>query len=164
MDLLAVNALARAIYKDAFDMPGYPPNLAIFTFLDDRSHQLQGDWDWAADVVVSILHTEAGRDPRNKELHDLVGELSTRSEEFRTRWSAHNVRHHGTGFKTFHHPVVGELSFAYEAVEMNSEPGLTLTFYTAEPGSPSEEALNLLASWAATEFPRRPEAQTKTDA
>uniref|UniRef100_UPI0039EE3AB4 helix-turn-helix transcriptional regulator n=1 Tax=Sinomonas sp. G460-2 TaxID=3393464 RepID=UPI0039EE3AB4 len=86
LDLIAVNSLARAFYKDAFDMPGYPPNLAIFTFLDERSRSLQTDWGWAANMVVSILRSEAGRDPDNKELHDLVGELSTRSEEFRRRW------------------------------------------------------------------------------
>ena len=79
-----------------------------------------------------------------------MGELSTRSDEFRRRWGAHNVRH-GTGAKTFHHPIVGELTLAYEGLEMAAEPGLTLTIYTAEPGSPSEEALRLLASWAASQ-------------
>ena len=152
MDLLAVNALARAFYKDVYDMPGQPPNLARFTFLDERGRDFHADWDTAADVVVSILRTEAGRDPHNKELHDLVGELSTRSQEFRRRWSSHNVRHHGAGFKTFRHPIVGEITIAYEGLEMAAEPGLTLTIYSAEPGSPSEQAMRLLASWAATEY------------
>ncbi len=152
MDLLAVNSLARAFYKDVYDMPGQPPNLARFTFLDERGRDFHADWDSAADVVVSILRTEAGRDPHNKELHDLVGELSTRSQEFRRRWSSHNVRHHGAGFKTFRHPIVGEITIAYEGLEMAAEPGLTLTIYSAEPGSPSEQALRLLASWAATEY------------
>ena len=152
MDLLAVNSLARAFYKDVYDMPGQPPNLARFTFLDERGRDFHADWDSAADVVVSILRTEAGRDPHNKELHDLVGELSTRSQEFRRRWSSHNVRHHGAGFKTFRHPIVGEITVAYEGLEMAAEPGLTLTIYSAEPGSPSEQALRLLASWAATEY------------
>ena len=152
MDLLAVNSLARAFYKDVYDMPGQPPNLARFTFLDERGRDFHADWDSAADVVVSILRTEAGRDPHNKELHDLVGELSTRSQEFRRRWSSHNVRHHGAGFKTFRHPIVGEITIAYEGLEMAAEAGLTLTIYSAEPGSPSEQALRLLASWAATEY------------
>jgi transcriptional regulator with XRE-family HTH domain len=152
MDLLAVNTLARAFYKDVYDMPGQPPNLARFIFLDERGRDFHPDWDAAADVVVSILRAEAGRDPHNKELHDLVGELGTRSQEFRRRWSSHNVRHHGAGFKTFRHPVVGEITIAYEGLEMAAEPGLTLTIYTAEPGSPSEEAMRLLASWAATEY------------
>ena len=150
MDLLAANALARAFYMDVYDMPGQPPNIARFTFLDDRAHDLYPDWDMFADVTVAILRTEAGRDPHNKELHDLIGELSTRSTEFRRRWGAHNVRHHGTGVKTFHHRIVGDLTLAYEGLEMAAEPGLTLTIYAAEPGSASEERLRLLASWAAS--------------
>jgi hypothetical protein len=87
--------------------------------------------------------------PYDKGLHDLVGELSTRSEEFRRRWGTHDVRTHGAGTKTFHHPVVGDLVLAYESMDLRSEPGLAMTIYTAEPGSPSAEALALLASWAA---------------
>jgi transcriptional regulator with XRE-family HTH domain len=151
MDLLAVNRLARAFYRDVYDMPGQSPNIARFTFLDARAHDFYPDWEQFADVTVAILRTEAGRDPHNRELHDLIGELGTRSDEFRSRWGAHNVRHHGTGFKTFHHPVVGDLTLAFEGLEMAAEPGLTLTIYTAEPGSPSEEAIRLLASWAASE-------------
>ncbi len=77
--------------------------------------------------------------------------MSTRSDDFRTRWGAHNVRHHGTGIKRFHHQAVGDLTLAYEGLEMAAEPGLTLTVYTSEPASPSEEGLRLLASWAATQ-------------
>ena len=97
-----------------------------------------------------ILRTEAGRNPHDRQLHDLVGELSTRSDDFRTRWGSHNVRHHGTGTKRFNHPVVGELTLAYEGLEMAAEPGLTLTIYAAEPGSASAERLQLLGSWAAS--------------
>ena len=114
---------------------GDPPNFARNTFLDDDSHRFYPDWDTAADTSVAILRTEAGRNPYDKGLHDLVGELSTRSEEFRRRWSAHNVRYHGAGTKHFHHDVVGNLDLAYESVDMISEPGLTLTLYAAEPGS-----------------------------
>ncbi|MCW2958392.1 MAG: transcriptional regulator [Solirubrobacterales bacterium] len=150
MDLLAANALGRAFYKDAYDMPGQPPNIARFTFLDERSYSFYPDWDSFAEITVSILRTEAGRDPHNKELHDLIGELSTRNEEFRRLWGAQDVRHHGTGFKTFHHSVVGEMTLAYEGMEMEAEHGLTLTIYAAEPGSPSAERMRLLASWAAS--------------
>lgn len=152
MDLLAANNLARAFYKDVYEMPGQPPNLARHTFLDERAHDFYPDWELFAEVNVAILRTEAARDPHNKGLHDLIGELSTRSEEFRSRWAAHNVRHHGTGSKTFRHPIVGELTLAYEGLELAAEPGLTLTIYAAEPGSASEQALRLLASWAATEY------------
>ncbi|MFF9586842.1 helix-turn-helix transcriptional regulator [Streptomyces achromogenes] len=150
MDILAANQLARALYADVFASPGNQRNLARFNFLDPASRRFYPDWDLAADVAVAILRTEAGRNPHDKELHDLVGELSTRSDDFRTRWGAHNVRHHGTGTKRFHHQAVGDLTLAYEGLEMAAEPGLTVTIYTAEPGSPSEEGLRLLASWAAT--------------
>ncbi|UGQ11082.1 helix-turn-helix transcriptional regulator [Yinghuangia sp. ASG 101] len=164
MDLLAANALARAFYADAYafaeDAPNRrPANLARFQFLAPDARRFYPDWELAADICVAILRTEAGRNPHDKDLHDLVGELSTRSDAFRTRWGAHNVRHHGTGSKRFHHGVVGELTLAYEGLEMAAEPGLTLTVYTAEPGSPSAEALRLLASWAAThETEEQPQA------
>ncbi|WP_072479542.1 helix-turn-helix domain-containing protein [Amycolatopsis australiensis] len=150
LDLLAANRLARAFYADVYAGSQQPPNLARFQFLDPAARRFYPDWDFFADVCVEILHVEAGRNPHDKGLHDLVGELSTRSDEFRTRWGAHNVRHHGTGSKTFDHPVVGRLTLAYEGLELTAEPGLTLTIYTAEPGSPSEAALRLLSSWAAT--------------
>jgi hypothetical protein len=97
-----------------------------------------------------LLRTEAGRDPHNRDLTNLVGELATRSDEFRTRWAAHNVRLHQRGTKTFHHPVVGRLELSFDAMDLPADPGLTLTAYTAEPASPSEDGLRLLASWAAT--------------
>ncbi|MFI8420411.1 helix-turn-helix transcriptional regulator [Streptomyces sp. NPDC085479] len=155
MDLLAANTLARAFYSDVYASPGNQTNLARFNFLDPASRRFYPDWETFADVAVAILRTEAGRNPYDRGLHDLVGELSTRSEEFRTRWGAHDVRRHGTGTKRFRHAVVGDLTLAFEGLEMAAEPGLTLTVYTAEPGSPSEEGLRLLASWAATERAER---------
>ncbi|MYW05209.1 helix-turn-helix transcriptional regulator [Streptomyces sp. SID3343] len=160
MDLLATNGLARAFYDDVYATPHNQANLARFNFLDPASRRFYPDWDQAADVAVAILRTEAGRNPHDKDLHDLVGELSTRSDDFRTRWGAHNVRHHGTGTKRYHHPTIGELTLAYEGLEMAAEPGLTLTIYAAEPGSPSEEGLRILASWAAT---HHTETLTRTD-
>jgi hypothetical protein len=152
MDLLATNHLGQAMHSSLYDNdPSGQPNFARYTFLDDDSHRFYPDWDTAADTCVAILRTEAGRDPYNKGLHDLVGELSTRSEDFRRRWSAHNVRYHGAGTKHFHHRVVGNLELAYESVDMISEPRLTMTIYAAQPGSPTEHALALLASWAATQ-------------
>lgn len=150
MDLLATNHLARAFYCDLYADPRRPPNIARYTFLDTAGQRFHPDWDSVADICVAILRTEAGQSPHDRQLHDLVGELSTRSDEFRTRWGSHNVRHHGTGTKRFHHPLVGDLTLAYEGLEMAAEPGLTLTIYTAEPESPSAERLQLLGSWAAT--------------
>ncbi|HEY3477951.1 MAG TPA: helix-turn-helix transcriptional regulator [Streptomyces sp.] len=151
MDLLAANQLARAFYADLYAVAGNQENLARFTFLDPAARRFYLDWEQAADMTVAMLRTEAGRNPHDKDLHDLVGELSTRSDEFGTRWGAHNVRHHGTGTKRFHHHIVGDLTLAYEGLDMAAEPGLSLTIYTAEPGSASEESLRLLASWTAAQ-------------
>ena len=133
-----------------FDSPVEPPNSARFVFLDPRSQDFYVDWERAANDVVGVLRAEAGRDPYDRDLSDLVGELSTRSEAFRTRWATHNVRQHITGVKHFHHPVIGDLSLTYDRLELVADPGLTIFTYTAEPGSKSEEELNLLASWSAT--------------
>ena len=134
----------------ALRQPAQPPNTARFVFLDPRAATFYVDWERVATDVVAVLRAEAGRDPYDRELSDLVGELSTRSELFRTLWAAHNVRRHDTGLKRFRHPVVGELDLTFEAMELAADPGLTMFVYTAEPGSKSEEALNLLASWTAT--------------
>jgi hypothetical protein len=151
MDLLATNHLGRAMHASLYDSePGDVPNFARYTFLDDDSHRFYPDWDTAADTCVAILRTEAGRDPHDKDLHDLVGELSTRSEQFRRRWGSHDVRLHGAGTKHFYHTVVGNLELAYESVDMISDPGLTMTIYVAEPASSTAHALDLLASWAET--------------
>jgi MmyB-like transcription regulator ligand binding domain len=130
--------------------PGRPANTARFVFLDPRAEDVYFDWDHVANEVVAILRSEAGRDPHDRALSDLVRELSTQSETFRTRWAAHNVRFHDTGIKRLHHPVVGDLELTYEAMELSADTGLTMFAYTAESGSKSEQALNLLASWAAT--------------
>ena len=150
MDLLAVNHMGRAMHASLYDAyPGETPNFARYTFLNEDSHRFYPDWDTAADIAVSILRTEAGRDPYDKALHDLVGELSTRSTDFRRLWSRQDVRLHGAGTKRFHHTVVGDLELAYESVDMISDPGLSLTIYAAEPASPTAHALELLASWTA---------------
>ncbi len=150
LDMLATNTLARGLFSELYVDPVRPVNNARFVFLSPRAQDFYVDWGRAADDTVAILRTAAGRDPYDRDLSDLVGELSTRSEEFRTRWAAHNVRIHRTGTKTFHHPVIGELSLAYEMMDLSADSGLALVAYTAEPGSKSAEALALLASWTAT--------------
>ena len=151
MDILATNRLGAALYSQLYTDPVRPANHSRFIFLDPRARDFYPDWNLAANNNVAILRTESGRNPYDKGLADLVGELSMRSDEFRTRWAAHNVRRHYSGNKKFHHPVVGDLELLYEAMELAEDPGLTLTVYPAEPGSKSEESLRLLASWAATE-------------
>jgi transcriptional regulator with XRE-family HTH domain len=150
LDILAINALGRALYAPAFDNPAHPANLARFNFLNPRAEDFYPDWDASVNTTVALLRTEAGRDPHNRDLTDLVGELATRSDQFRVRWAAHDVRLHRSGIKHFQHPVVGRLDLTFDAMDLPADPGLTLTAYTAEPGSPSEDALRLLASWTAT--------------
>jgi transcriptional regulator with XRE-family HTH domain len=150
LDILAANPLGRALYSEHFDSPFQPANTARFVFLDHRAPTFYIDWQRVANEVVAVLRSEAGRDPSDRALSDLVGELSTRSETFRRLWAAHNVRRHDTGVKRIHHPVVGDLSLTFEAMELVADPGLTIFVYTAEAGSKSAEGLNLLASWTAT--------------
>src|SRR5918994_876596 len=128
---------------------------------DPGARDFYADWDRAASDVVAVLRSAAGRDPYDRDLSDLVGELSTQSAEFRTRWAAHNVRFHDTGTKDFHHRVVGDLTLTYNRMELAADPGQMLTIWTAEPGSTSAEALSLLGSWAAT--PQQPEPQDTPD-
>jgi transcriptional regulator with XRE-family HTH domain len=151
LDLLAINRLGRALYSPVFANPANRGNLARFRFLDPASNDFYPDWDDSASVTANLLRTEAGRDPHNPDLTELIGELSTRSQDFRTLWAAHDVRLHHTGVKLFHHPVVGELALAFEAMPLPADPGLTLTAYHAEPGTPAHDSLRLLASWAASE-------------
>jgi hypothetical protein len=154
LDFLAANHLGHALHSDMYnDAAGTPPNFARFSFLDSAALRFYPDWELNADMCVANLRTAAGRDPHDKALQDLVGELSTRSDEFRRRWGAHNVRTHGTGIKHFRHAVVGDLALAYEGLDLRAERGLTMTVYAAEPNSSTAHALALLASWAATTTP-----------
>ena len=150
MDILSANRLGYAFYSQHFDSAHGPANSARFIFLDPRAIDFYADWEQVATDAVAILRSEAGRDPYDRGLSDLIGELSTRSETFRTRWAARNVRFHDTGVKRFHHPVVGDLELTFETMQLSADEGLMMFVYTADVGSKSEEALNLLASWAAT--------------
>jgi transcriptional regulator with XRE-family HTH domain len=150
LDILAANQLGRALYSELYDTPARPVNTARFVFLDPRAEATFAEWDRVATETVAILRSAAGRDPYNRDLSDLVGELATQSNEFRTRWATHNVRFHNTGVKHFNHPAVGDLTLSYNRLDLAADPGLTLFTYTAQPASRSQETLNLLGSWAAT--------------
>src|SRR3954452_25026477 len=149
-DYLAANALGRALYAPVFDSPEQPANSARFTFLDPAARDFYPDWERLASQLVASLCSPAGANPYDRNLQDLIGELSTRSDEFRVRWAAHNVRFHQTGSKRLHHPIVGELELSYETLTLDADHGLRLALYTAEAGSASQQALDLLASWTAT--------------
>ncbi len=150
MDILAANRLGAALFAPVIGSPAKPANNARVLFLDPAAPAFYPDWERRAQDVVAMLRTEAGRTPHDKTLSNLIGELSTRSENFRTWWAAHNVRFHRTGTKRFHHPVVGDLVLTYEALDLTADEGLRISAYSAEPGTPSDDALKLLATWAAT--------------
>lgn len=162
LDILAVNAQGRALYSPMFDHADEagagPANLARFTFFDPAAKDFIVDWEASADGTVAVLRAESGRNPYDRQTSDLVGELATRSDAFRTRWAAHDVGLHRSGLKHFHHPVVGRIDVTFDSLDVTADTGLTLTAYSAEPGSASEDALKLLASWAAT---RTEEARTE---
>jgi transcriptional regulator with XRE-family HTH domain len=150
LDVLAANDLGAALYSPIYADPVRPANTARFVFLDPGATEFFRDYDKAANDTVALLRAEAGRDPYDRDLSDLIGQLSTRSEEFCRRWAAHNVRIHTTGVKLLHHPVVGDLDLPFESVPLPADPSQSFLIYTAEPESPTHDALNLLASWAAT--------------
>jgi transcriptional regulator with XRE-family HTH domain len=149
-DVVAANPLMQALYAPMFDDPARPANHARFAFFNPRARDFWVDWDRIASDTVAMLRTEAGRDPHDKALTDLVGELCTRSEDFRTRWAAHDVRLHRTGIKQFRHPVIGEIDLNFETMQLTADPGLSMTLLSAPAGSAADDALRLLASWAAT--------------
>jgi transcriptional regulator with XRE-family HTH domain len=162
LDILAGNQLGKAVYSQVFlQAQAQAPNMARFIFLSPHAREFFTSWEGIASDAAAILRAEAGRNPYDRRLSDLIGELSTRSDEFRVRWAAHNVKFHRTGTKQLHHPVVGDLTLAYEALELPADHGQRILVYTAEPASPSDDALKLLASWSATP-PEEPHADTST--
>ena len=149
-DILAANDLGRALYSPLYE-ESPSPNSARFVFLSPEAPEFFLDYDLVQDDAVAFLRAEAGRDAYDKELQDLIGELSTRSERFRQRWAAHDVRYHRTGTKRLHHPLVGDLALDFEAFDLPGDEGQRLNVYTAPPDSPTAQALDMLASWTARE-------------
>ena len=122
--------------------------MARFTYLDPSARDFFADWNRTARECVAALRTQAGRDPADRDLSDLVGELSTRNKEFAALWATHDVRLHRKTEKSFHHPVAGDLTLRYERLSVDGDPGLEIYAYLAEPGSPSADAFNFLASYS----------------
>lgn len=150
LEILGANALGRALFSPVYAESEGAPSNARFVFLDREAKTFFRDWDTVANDTVAILRAEAGRDPHDRDLSDLVGQLSTRSDEFRLRWAAHNVRIHSTGVKLIHHPVVGNLDLPYESLPLGPGSSTALVCYTPERDSGAHDALALLASWAAS--------------
>ncbi|MEB3963252.1 helix-turn-helix transcriptional regulator [Streptomyces kunmingensis] len=151
LDLLAANDLGRALYADLLTMAQQPPNFARYVFLDPRAKAFYADIDDAKDQLVAILRATAGRDPLDQQVTELLGELSARSTDFSTRWAQHNVRRHSRGRKVIHHPAAGTMDLAYDDFALPGDPHVSITTYTADPGTPSADGLTLLAAWADTQ-------------
>ena len=150
-DIVAMNPLARALYSPVLASPRRPANTTRFVYLDPAAPEFFVDYDRIANDAAAMLRLEAGRNPHDKALIELVGELSTRSELFRRRWASHDVQFHRSGQKRLRHPVVGQLDLDYESMELPSTPGLQMNVYTAAAGTPTADALKLLASWAVSQ-------------
>lgn len=153
LDVIGINALGRALFAAMFEDHRTPANFARYLFLDPGAPRFYRHWDDSAEQIVALLRSEAGRSPRDRDLSDLVGELATGSDPFRTLWASHDVREHRTGTKAVTHPVVGDLDLSFEALDVSNEPGLQLIAFSAEPGSPTSDALHLLAGWTVADAP-----------
>ncbi|GHA48058.1 transcriptional regulator [Streptomyces canarius] len=159
MDILAANPLARALLGEVFEQE--PANTCRFVFLDPRATRLYPDWERVARDGVGVLRVEIAKHPYDRELSNLIGELSTRSDAFRTLWGAHDVHVFTEGTKRFHHPAVGGMELVHESLDLSGDQGLSITVYSADPGTPAADALKLLASWAATQDEAAAQAHTE---
>jgi transcriptional regulator with XRE-family HTH domain len=155
-DVIAWNRMACALLGDFAARPQEQRNMAWLVFMDPASRELYDDWEGKAHDVVACLQMDAGRHPDDPKLAALIGELSVKSPEFRRWWAAHDVRGRGPCAKEMHHPVVGRISLSNETMVLPADPDQQLVTYAAEPGSPSEQALRLLASWTAEPPASRP--------
>ncbi|MFG6444664.1 helix-turn-helix transcriptional regulator [Microbacterium sp. P07] len=164
LDAVATNRLGRALFSEMFDDVRPPVNAARFLFLDRRAQDFYQDWEANTRQIVAILRAEAGRSPYDRQLSDLVGELSTRSDLFRTLWGAHDVKEHRTGTKSIHHPIVGDLDLTFQSMDLASDRGLQMLVFSAKPGSASHDRLQMLANWAATTPSPIPAAAPARDA
>jgi transcriptional regulator with XRE-family HTH domain len=162
MEIVAANELCQTLYGGALDDERLPLNLARYLFLDTHSRGFFLDWGAVADDMVGALRVQAGRDPRDRALSDLIGELSTRSDEFVERWARQNVRLHRTARKRLHNRAVGEIELTGNALELPADD-LVLIAYTADPGSQAEDQLKLLAAWTATQEPAYALPERKRD-
>ncbi|MEH0575996.1 MULTISPECIES: helix-turn-helix transcriptional regulator [Streptomyces] len=149
-DMLVANPLGRALFSEMYADPVCGANTLRFAFLSPAARRFFVDWERIARGAVGALRVEVGKNPYDRELSNLIGELSTRSDAFRVMWGAHDVHVFHDGTKRFRHPVVGELELDFESMNLPDGSGLVVALYNAAPGSAAEDALKLLASWSAT--------------
>lgn len=157
-EVLAANRMTRALFADFERMPGRERNYARWMLLSDDARDLFVDWEAQARNAVESLRLEAGRSPEDRDVIELVGELSVASPEFRQWWSEHQVHQRTFGSKRLVHPVVGELTVEYETFVLPGDNEQALYLYTTEPGSASREAISILASWS--QPVREPESES----
>ncbi|GAA0794733.1 transcriptional regulator [Spirilliplanes yamanashiensis] len=146
-DVLYANPLGRALFAEMFDDPACRGNTVRFVFFSPAARRFYLEWERVARTAVGALRVEAGRNPYDVDLSNLIGELSTRSDAFRIMWGANDVGAFKDGVKGIHHPVVGDLRLEHSAMTLPGETGLSVTVYSAPPGSATEEGLKLLSSW-----------------
>jgi len=147
LDRLAANPIGRALYSHPMDGSKDRFNYALWLFLDPRAAEFHRDFDAAKHNVVALLHAATAKDPHDQGLIDVVGRLSTQSEEFRSYWASHDVFRYRRGAKLLTHSEMGDLEFGYESFELPTDPGVVMLIYTVEPGSPTAEAIQILSSW-----------------
>lgn len=146
-DVLATNALARALLADFDAMPYRDRNLTKWILLNPAARELYLDWAKIASEMVAILRLDAGAHPGDPRTTELAGELTLNSPAFPKWWSQHKVLDRTWGHKRFYHPVVGPLEIDYEALHLPGDPDQTLFVYRVPDGDTrSAEALRLLAS------------------
>ncbi|GHH27506.1 helix-turn-helix transcriptional regulator [Streptomyces lanatus] len=150
LDALAANPLGRALYSEMYADPTWGANVARFAFFNSAARRFYTDWERMARFAVGALRIEAGKNPYDRELSNLIGELSTRSDAFRVMWGSHDVHVFRESTKRLNHPLVGELELDQETMSLPDESGLSVVVYSAPPKTAAEDGLKLLASWSAT--------------
>ena len=148
-EVLAWNPLGHRLLAGHCDpsapsRPADRPNLTRMLFLDPHTRDLYVDWAQEAARSVATLLLIAGRHPDDRDLAELIGELTVNSDAFAALWAKHPVANCTSGTKRFHHPELGELELGFEALELADTGGQRLLTYTAEPDSASAAALTLL--------------------
>lgn len=149
MDILAWNALAAALVTDFARIPEKHRNYVRLVFTDPAMKTLYTDWETVARTCVAQLRM-AAKYPADPRLTALVGELSVQDPHFRQWWAAHHVATLGVGTKGFQHPIAGELPLDWDTLTASTDPDQQVVIWTAEPGTPSHDALRFLASWASS--------------
>jgi transcriptional regulator with XRE-family HTH domain len=149
MDVLAWNSMASALYTNFDTLRPTQRNYVRLLFTDADMRALHVDWEGAARTAVATLRMEAATDPDDTDLALLVGELSAQDSDFRTWWAGHHATTGSYGTKNYRHPVVGDLTLDCDVWASPDGSKQRLMVLTAEPGTPSHQALQILASWTA---------------